>query len=298
MVSESNSLNNISKKSRVPSKKQRISRNTQEVCINNTSYTNNTKKIICKICTYTTDRKSNYDRHLKSPKHIKMVNGEITKYVCKFDCCNYETTEYVNFYKHEKKHENKQSYLCECLACDIKLRDNEGARDHAKMKSHIENVKMKYPETLKERGYMKPWLDMNKSNVYMKKIGKGRIPKKEKKIEKPAEVIEEKVKKSKTITIKGKKKKKPDENEEDLSINKDTIIEIKDYIDYEKLTEKQMKKLIANAVKWMKENRIDPNDVYNENNTIMEKYIYIHEIMTDDPFTFFKDAGIEIKNII
>jgi hypothetical protein len=61
-----------------------------------------TSKFTCNLCDYKTCRRSQYDRHLKTTKHIKLqksTNG-INKYVCKM--CDREYKDRSGLWKHNK----------------------------------------------------------------------------------------------------------------------------------------------------------------------------------------------------
>lgn len=67
----------------------------------------------CSDCKYKTQKKYNFDCHIKSKKHhqnvVKCNNDENNKYLC--ELCNYSTKLYSNFTKHlnTKKHLTKKS---------------------------------------------------------------------------------------------------------------------------------------------------------------------------------------------
>jgi hypothetical protein len=55
----------------------------------------------CSICSYSSNDKSNYNRHLISKKHINMINDIKKDNVC--DICNKSFITYSGLYKHKKK---------------------------------------------------------------------------------------------------------------------------------------------------------------------------------------------------
>ena len=65
------------------------------------------KKYYCKICDYTTDRKSNFDNHNLSAKHIKSMNSNVIKqklstdHIC--EICNKKYKDYSGLWRHKKK---------------------------------------------------------------------------------------------------------------------------------------------------------------------------------------------------
>ena len=94
-------------------------------------------------------------------------------------------------------------------------------------------------------------------------------------------------------------KDKEEVKKEEPKKEKPAFIKISDYRhDYMSVDDSKKEKLIANAVKWMKENGIDPTDEgYSDNNEIDDNYIVIHKLLSNDPITYFKDLGIDVKNI-
>jgi len=59
----------------------------------------------CEECDYTTVRKANYERHMKSGKHKPKIEKPKKEYQC--ETCTYKTTNRGNFYSHKKNHEAK-----------------------------------------------------------------------------------------------------------------------------------------------------------------------------------------------
>jgi len=53
-------------------------------------------------CDFTTARKANFERHLKTPKHLAGGKKPAKEYTC--DQCAYTTTNRGNFYTHRKSH--------------------------------------------------------------------------------------------------------------------------------------------------------------------------------------------------
>ena len=75
------------------------------------------KKYYCKICDYTTDRKSNLNNHNLSAKHIKSMNSnEIkqflsTDHICEF--CDKKYKDYSGLWRHKKKCFQKKENITE-----------------------------------------------------------------------------------------------------------------------------------------------------------------------------------------
>ena len=65
------------------------------------------KKYYCEKCDYTTDRKSNFDNHNLSAKHIKSMNSNVIKqklstdHIC--EICNKKYKDYSGLWRHKKK---------------------------------------------------------------------------------------------------------------------------------------------------------------------------------------------------
>lgn len=62
-------------------------------------------KYICDICDYETGDKSNYNKHMISPRHNKKKEGKSTRkiYMCKV--CNHFTENSSNYNKHMTTHD-------------------------------------------------------------------------------------------------------------------------------------------------------------------------------------------------
>ena len=110
------------------------------------------KKYVCKICDYITDKKSNMDNHFNTPKHINNNDGNINKQNLskKYSCqiCNYITDRKSNIENHlnSLKHiqevngnTNKQilSNNFECEICNKIYQTSGGLWKH-KQKCKIE----------------------------------------------------------------------------------------------------------------------------------------------------------------
>ena len=64
-----------------------------------------TKEYTCKECDYTTTRKANYERHLKSNRHLKIVKPA-KLYKC--EQCNYQTKDCSNWRRHKNSSKHKK----------------------------------------------------------------------------------------------------------------------------------------------------------------------------------------------
>ena len=238
----------------------------------------NKEKYYCIICNYQARDNYNYNRHLKLKNHIKNINDSLLVFKCNNEGCDFETTEKYNLNKHIKsQHEEIKAYTHKCEACNQYLRDNEKVQTHCKNESHKQNVIIKYPETCKGgikmngKWLQDPILILSMKERYITKLNN----------------INNK------ILVKDKKKKIIKENEHKI-IN----IYTQDYVEYYYLTDRKKEELINNAIKWMKQNNIDPNDEgYSANNELNDNYILIYNIFSDNTSEYFKNFGINVKNI-
>jgi hypothetical protein len=76
-------------------------------------------------------------------------------------------------------------------------------------------------------------------------------------------------------------------------------IKISDYIMCDLLNESEQKELTDNAIRWMKQEGIDPSsEGYDEGKSIEENYTAMYNIMSDNPIIFYKrDYNLDVKNI-
>jgi uncharacterized Zn-finger protein len=77
-----------------------------------------TDKYVCKICDYSTSRKSSYDKHILTPKHKLRISEELYPHKC---LCGKQFTRNDNLQRHKKscKYEEntkpKELKVAECL---------------------------------------------------------------------------------------------------------------------------------------------------------------------------------------
>lgn len=57
---------------------------------------------LCKICNYETKTKTDYDRHLKSNKHVKKMEEDNNKNHLRCDFCNFAYASKSSLYNHRK----------------------------------------------------------------------------------------------------------------------------------------------------------------------------------------------------
>lgn len=146
----------------------------------------------CIKCNYKTKDKTRYETHKKSIKHLKITGtgnhliekikrefkqkiarenrSDVYKYKCKMEECKYKTSNKSNFNRHERLHNKTTIYRYKCIACDKLLEDKSKMILHCNCHYHSENVAEKFPETLKCRMDNKTVIDVNKRDLYIKKL--------------------------------------------------------------------------------------------------------------------------------
>lgn len=160
---------------------------------------NNDDNHKCVMCQYSTNYKCNFEKHLKSKKHIEndekywneedveMVKKEKTPKQSEYKCdkCNYKTKDKSNYTKHVKSVHGEREYLYECLACVHKGNKKLAKCNkfytfthvsvHIKSKSHVMNVLKNFPNSTKKPDCLvvaNRGIDTSKYGDYIKYIGK------------------------------------------------------------------------------------------------------------------------------
>ena len=108
-------------------------------------------EFICDICNYSTEDKSNYAKHLKTPKHLQKELGEEKK-AKEYKCseCNYTCFDSSNFSKHKKSlahrikigEVEKVKKVHKCGLCDYETPDWSNLYKH--QQTHPENNAQKW----------------------------------------------------------------------------------------------------------------------------------------------------------
>ena len=109
-------------------------------------YQNKMAEFICEICNYSTEDKSNYAKHLKTPKHLQKELGEEKK-AKEYKCaeCNFTCFDSSNFSKHKKslahrikiEEVEKVKKVHKCGLCDYETPDRSNFHKHSEI--HAEN---------------------------------------------------------------------------------------------------------------------------------------------------------------
>ena len=97
-IFNSSILNNISEKKLDDNKSNTDNHIKHNTIVGSYGSHKSLNKYICDICDYTTDKKSNYDKHLSSIKHVKKVANNNSIYKC--ESCGYTTTVKYCYDKH------------------------------------------------------------------------------------------------------------------------------------------------------------------------------------------------------
>jgi len=130
-------------------------------------------KFNCDICNYTTEDKSNYAKHLKTPKHLQKELGEEKK-AKEYKCaeCNYFCFDSSNFSKHKKSlahrikigEVEKVKKVHKCGLCDYETPDWANFYKHSDI--HAENNLDRY--RIKKGILAKQYHDLKKKLKYRK----------------------------------------------------------------------------------------------------------------------------------
>jgi hypothetical protein len=97
---------------------QKNTDNTQNIVIDNDiSYnkntvqnqSNNMYKFYCEICDFKSNKKNNYEKHLKTDKHSNVQNNQF-KYVC--ELCHFKSNKKYNYEKHLTSEKHTSHHMC------------------------------------------------------------------------------------------------------------------------------------------------------------------------------------------
>lgn len=108
-------------------------------------------KFTCQTCDYSTDYKSNFNRHMKSARHLKKSGNaavvqvkKVVKAAFTCDACNYSTTYKSNYTRHLKsarhlqKEEVRPTKIHQCPGCDYTSKSSSNVKRHVLSKHSIE----------------------------------------------------------------------------------------------------------------------------------------------------------------
>ena len=250
--------------------------------------TNKNVEYKCDQCDYVTDRKFNLTRHTekhnakpaKEPK-IKPVK-EPKSYKC--ENCEYSSTDKSNYNRHIKVHEETVVKQYKCDACDKLLRDEAHMNQHYKSKNHLENVRKNFPSAVDQTKC--PAFKLVKAGRVEKYVAKYPLIK-----EKRAEYIK------KVDAEVPRQNYKPIEKR--VIKTEQIMLDPSEYVN--ELEEDDKVKLIEHFVKWLKLNKLDPEDEnITDDYTIDEQYDTIIDILSDDGVVayFKKYNDVDVINVV
>jgi hypothetical protein len=110
------------------------------------------KKYCCEICQYNTERKSNYENHLTTAKHLKEINGtnfkQKTSNIIECEICSKIFQTSAGLWKHKKKcktektdsQELNSNANCNDLIIMLIKQNSELVKDNSELKSMVMKV--------------------------------------------------------------------------------------------------------------------------------------------------------------
>ena len=216
--------------------------------------------MFCESCNFTTNDKSNFNRHCKSVKHIKNVSGT-KRHICKI--CKYSTDKKCNFQKHMNNvHDENKIGKYECLACLTQVIDKQALKKHLRSPNHHMNVRKKYPETVIMKILTtKHRLDLSKLHIYIKcKDGS---------VYKPDLISPTKSNKTKNVTR--------------TNSRKAPTIKRSEIVEYYKLSESEMEDIVDRMITLFEMKGHNPEDegIYPDD-PIEDRYISVFNLVQDE----------------
>lgn len=95
-------------------------------------------KYTCDICSYTTERKSSYDSHNKSKKHLNALEHGVSVYPC--GLCDKTFSNPKSRWQHENiAHSKTTAYKLKCDACNKYFKNETDYNTHKSKDTHFEN---------------------------------------------------------------------------------------------------------------------------------------------------------------
>lgn len=256
------------------------------------------KKYNCKICDYSTNKESDYEKHNVTKKHKKRIAGESTRKTYQCDECEYTTPKWSNYDRHRDMHMGKErKCMYKCLACDESYTDTRSLMSHVCTPVHFKNVVERYPECLANPIYInkklinRSRLNLKMREVYIKKLTG----------DKKLGDLNKYWRSESGSTSKGKntKMRRIRNGPAKLSIK----LKTSEFQDPEMLEQTEKKELIDRVYTWMKQNGMNPEDEGFEENYEEDRieviYKSINEIMNDDPKNYFLTMfEINVKGLV
>ena len=104
----------------------------------------NNLKYICEKCSYQTNLKLSYERHLKSVLHVtgqRKIRSDKKDTIYKCNICNYSSKNEYNYKTHQlnnhlSKEERKKQFSYYCEKCDFGCFTNSSYNIHIETKKH------------------------------------------------------------------------------------------------------------------------------------------------------------------
>ena len=104
----------------------------------------------CVKCNYKTDKRGNYNRHLKTKKHLDIHRSD--EFACHL--CNYKTDKKNNLIRHDKKYH-----------CKIVKKEKEIKRNNQQNMIDLTNLEINLQKILKEQENIKKLIPKNTGNT-------------------------------------------------------------------------------------------------------------------------------------
>jgi hypothetical protein len=110
----------------------------------------NKKTHFCKICDYTTSIKSNYEKHLSSKKHIQNSASSLKDQKSMFMCniCDYTTCIKYNYQRHSKTH--KQSQYISSNKTNVIIDNENNGQLYSSIMDEIKNMMLEQTTKITE----------------------------------------------------------------------------------------------------------------------------------------------------
>ena len=227
--------------------------------------------MFCESCNFTTNDKSNFNRHCKSVKHIKNVSGT-KRHIC--EICKYSTDKKSNYDRHITTHEDIKIGKFECLACLTQIPHKQALNKHLRSNNHHMNVRKKYPETVIMKVLTtKHRLDLSKLHIYIKC--------------KDGSVYKPEITPSIKITTNDTKSKR--------LIRKMPVIKRSEIVEYYKLSESEMEDVVDRMITLFEMKGHNPEDegIYSDD-PIEDRYLSVFNLVHDEDGIDYLEENYDI----